>query len=154
MADVLKNIEREAEELFELSGNENSAGAITMLSLYRCSQLNFPGENVIGQIDAFARDYLAEFLRSDSFSQAKAVKENLPEEVLRTVAFSDFFKSNFRFTSEDNKIKSDLQFVACFIQVKYALSARWNRNMPRLMTRNQIELFNPDDLWLGKTLYQ
>nr|QWV53994.1 kaurene synthase-like 3 [Chamaecyparis formosensis] len=117
-SEVLKNIKGEAEELLKLSGNENSAGGIAILSLYRSSQLNFPGENIMKEIDAFAKDYLAEFLQSENFSQAKAVKENLPEEV------------------------------------EYALSFRWNRNMPMLISRNHIELFDPDDLWLGKTLYQ
>nr|QND75951.1 diterpene synthase [Thuja plicata] len=116
-SEVLQNIKAEAEELLKLSGNENSAGVIGILSLYRSSQLNFPGEIVMKEIDCFAKDYLAEFLQTKNFSQVKVVKENLPEEV------------------------------------EYALSAQWNRNMPRLMSRNQIELFNPNDLWLGKTLY-
>ncbi|GLJ36163.1 hypothetical protein SUGI_0725560 [Cryptomeria japonica] len=116
-SDVLQNIKGEAEELCKQSGDENSAGIIAILSLYRCSQLNFPGENVMREIGAFAKDYLAKSLQSENFSQAKAVKENIRQEV------------------------------------EYALSARWNRNMPRLMARNHIVSFNPDDLWLGKTLY-
>ncbi|GLJ36133.1 hypothetical protein SUGI_0724860 [Cryptomeria japonica] len=115
---VLQNFKGEAEELCKLSDNENGAGVINMLSLYRCSQVNFPGENVMREIGAFAKDYLAKSLQSNNFSQATAIKDNLRQEV------------------------------------EYALFARWNRNMPRLMTRNHIEVFNPDDLWLGKTLYQ
>nr|AOG18236.1 diterpene synthase [Taiwania cryptomerioides] len=111
-SEVLENIKGEAEELCKVFGNEN------MLSLSRCSQVNFPGENVMREIGAFAKDYLAKSLQSENFSQAKAVKENLRQEV------------------------------------EYALFARWNRNMPRLMFRNHIVVFNPDDLWLGKTLYQ
>ncbi|XP_057873494.2 bifunctional levopimaradiene synthase, chloroplastic isoform X2 [Cryptomeria japonica] len=117
-SDVLQNIKGEAEELCKLSDNENGAGAIDMLSLYRCSQVNFPGENVMREIGAFAKDYLAKSLQSNNLSQATAIKDNLRQEV------------------------------------EYALFARWNRNMPWLMTRNHIEVFNPNDLWLGKTLYQ
>nr|ADL14246.1 pimara-8(14),15-diene synthase [Taiwania cryptomerioides] len=116
-SDVLENIKGEAEELCKLCDNENRAGVIEMLSLYRCSQVNFPGENVMREIGAFAKDYLVKSLQSNNFSQAKAIKENLRQEV------------------------------------EYALFARWNRNMPRLMFRNHIEVFNPDDLWVGKTLY-
>ncbi|GLJ36172.1 hypothetical protein SUGI_0725750 [Cryptomeria japonica] len=117
-SDVLKNIKGDVKELCKVSGNGNSAGVTAILSLYRCSQLNIPGENVMREIGAFAKDYLAKFLQSDNFSQAKAVKENIPQEV------------------------------------EYALFSRWNRNMPRLMSRNHITVFNPDDLWLGKTLYE
>ncbi|XP_059071792.1 bifunctional isopimaradiene synthase, chloroplastic-like [Cryptomeria japonica] len=117
-SDALQNIKSEAEELSKRSGDENCAGIIAILSLYRCSQLNFPGENVMREIGAFAEDYLARSLESKNFCQAKAVKENLRQEI------------------------------------EYALSARWNRNMPRLMARNHIVAFNPDDLWLGKTLYR
>nr|QWV53992.1 kaurene synthase-like 1 [Chamaecyparis formosensis] len=116
--DFLQNIKGEAEELCKLSDNENRGRVIDMLSLYRCSQVNFPGEDVMREVGAFAKDYLAESLQSNNFSQATAVKDNLRQEV------------------------------------EYALFARWNRNMPRLMIRNSIEVFNPDDLWLGKTLYQ
>ncbi|GLJ36174.1 hypothetical protein SUGI_0725850 [Cryptomeria japonica] len=80
-SDVLKNIKGDIEELCKLSGNGNSAGVSAILSLYRCSQLNIPGENVMREIGAFAKDYLAKFLQSDNFSQAKAVKENIPQEV-------------------------------------------------------------------------
>ncbi|GLJ36179.1 hypothetical protein SUGI_0725950 [Cryptomeria japonica] len=117
-SDVLQNIKGEAEELCKLYGVENGAGITTILNLYRCSQLNFPGENVMREIGAFTKDYLTKWLERENFSQAKVVKENLRQEV------------------------------------EYALSARWNRNMPRLITRNHIVVFNPDDLWLGKTLYQ
>ncbi|XP_057872518.2 bifunctional levopimaradiene synthase, chloroplastic-like [Cryptomeria japonica] len=117
-SDVLQNMKGEAEELCKLSANENSAGVIAMLSLYKCSQLNFPGENVMREIGASAKDYLTKSLQTENFSHSKAVKENL------------------------------------FQEVEYALSARWNRNMPRLMARNHIVAFNPDDLWLGKTLYR
>nr|QND75952.1 diterpene synthase [Thuja plicata] len=116
--DFLQNIKDEAEELCKLSDGENRGRVIDMLSLYRCSQINFPGENVMREIGAFAKDYLAESLQSNNFSQATAVKDNLRQEV------------------------------------EYALFARWNRNMPRLVIINNIEVFNPDDLWLGKTLYQ
>ncbi|XP_057872501.2 bifunctional isopimaradiene synthase, chloroplastic isoform X2 [Cryptomeria japonica] len=117
-SDVLQNMKDEAEELCKLSGVENGAGITAILNLYRCSQLSFPGENVMREIGAFTKDYLTKRLERENLSQAKAVKENLRQEV------------------------------------EYALSARWNRNMPRLITRNHIVVFKPDDLWLGKTLYQ
>ncbi|GLJ31261.1 hypothetical protein SUGI_0626970 [Cryptomeria japonica] len=116
-SDILQNMKGEAEELCKLSGVENGAGITAILNLYRCSQLTFPVENVMREIGAFTKDYLTKWLERENFSQAKAVKENLLQEV------------------------------------EYALSAQWNRNMPRLITRNHIVMFNPDDLWLGKTLY-
>nr|WJJ50357.1 diterpene synthase 3 [Cephalotaxus harringtonia] len=117
-SDVLENNKAEAKELCKLSGNENGGSLVDILSLYRCSQVNFPGESVMPEIGAFTKDYLVKFLQSNNFSQAQAVKENLRQEI------------------------------------EYALFARWNRNMPRLMFRNNIEVFNPNDLWLGKTLYE
>ncbi|KAH9311808.1 hypothetical protein KI387_026843, partial [Taxus chinensis] len=115
--DVLERNRGEAEQLCKVSG---VGGIMDMLSLYRCSQVNFPGESIMAEIGALSKHYLMKSLQSKSnnFPQWQAVKENLHEEV------------------------------------QYALFARWNRNMPRLMFRNNIEVFNPEDLWLGKTLYE
>ncbi|XP_057823165.1 bifunctional levopimaradiene synthase, chloroplastic isoform X2 [Cryptomeria japonica] len=72
LPDVLENIK--ADELY-------GGGPSHMLSLYKCSQINFPEETLMREASAMAKAYLSEWMQSNSFSRELAVRKDLREEI-------------------------------------------------------------------------
>jgi len=55
-----------------------------MLTLYRASQLAFPGENILDEAKSFTTKYLRETLEKSETFRAWNNKQNLSQEVTHT----------------------------------------------------------------------
>nr|QWV53995.1 kaurene synthase-like 4 [Chamaecyparis formosensis] len=71
-SEVLENIK--ADELY-------GGGPSDMLSLYKCSQINFPKERLMREASAMAQAYLSQWIQSNSFSRDLAVRKDLRGEI-------------------------------------------------------------------------
>ena len=66
---------------FRLTGDFNKDVA-SMLSLYKASQLAFPGESILDEARSFATKYLREALEKSEISSPWNNKQNLSQEVI------------------------------------------------------------------------
>ncbi|GLJ57338.1 hypothetical protein SUGI_1317050 [Cryptomeria japonica] len=71
-SDVLQNII--GEQLYD-------GGPSDMLSLYKCSQINYPEETFMRETSAMANAYLSQCIRSNSFSHELAIRKDLRGEI-------------------------------------------------------------------------
>nr|AOG18234.1 diterpene synthase [Taiwania cryptomerioides] len=77
-SDVLENIK--ADQLYD-------GGPSDMLSLYRCSQINFPEETLMREASAVAKAYLSQCIRSNRFSHELAIRKDLRGEIQHAVDY-------------------------------------------------------------------
>nr|AOG18233.1 diterpene synthase [Taiwania cryptomerioides] len=71
-SDVLRNIK--ADELY-------GGGPEEMLSLYRCSQINFPEETLMREASAMAKSYLSKWIQNNRFSRELALTKDIRREI-------------------------------------------------------------------------
>ena len=103
-----------------------------MLSLYRASQLAFPGENILDEAKSFTSKYLKEALEKSETFTSWNNKQNLSEEVTKPIASGYHVCSLF-------SLNGLAEFLVLFATVR--LNTRWRiLGMPVSLERKQRDI--------------
>jgi HPt (histidine-containing phosphotransfer) domain-containing protein len=107
----------------------------SMLSLYRASQLAFPGENILDEAKSFTSKYLKEALEKSETFTSWNNKQNLSEEVTKHTSTA-YARMSLSFSIQVNGLA---EFLVLFATVR--LNTRWRiLGMPVSLERKQRDI--------------
>ncbi|KAK8635912.1 hypothetical protein V6N13_004625 [Hibiscus sabdariffa] len=140
-AGVFRHFEKGG-EFFCYVGQSNQAVTV-IFNLYRASQLQFPGDQILEDARRFSSNFLRQKQAAHQLLDKWIITKDLPGELTRK-----YFGENL--------LHSDRWVISFGLQeVRYALEFPWQASLPRVETRFYIQQYGgEDDVWIGKTLYR
>ena len=149
---VLENFKDENGQFFCNSSGEEEQGRAdkrvrSMLSLFRASNISFPGEKVMDEAKTFTREYLNQVLTGEAVT-------DVDQSLLSEVSCKQFFKLMRTLLASAKVLfycmlctllASAKSYLISIFQVKYALEFPWHCSLPRWEARSFIEIYKQNN---------